>query len=334
MAVAFTSITNASTSQPKQLLDLPTHLQVEVARHLQIQEKMALRLTNRHFSTVVPSISLNDLLTAEVKGNYLGEARLACSYCVRLRNKGAFDDDMKSRDYTRGGRKSNSRFCMECGMSPPAGKQGYVHGAAVHSHGSKDYFCSVCKTLQSCRTELMCMNCRLNIVESAKVRINNCDVHTLSAMANLSLGLFKNGTLDAMDTIRFMMFNFASIPLPDSMGGALSLADAQNPGGDLTMSETSSGMPTKLEKQDHGKKKKTISKSRQHQVLPISSSSSDSDLDDTLKSSMKPTKESISACMKAAMAGRKYFPREDILTAALHKLEAIKRRDGAGRQNK
>ena len=163
-----TAIASVSTEKPKQLLDLPTELHLELARYLPLKEKMALRLTNHYLADTFPSINLLDLLEVEVTDVYINEGKLACSYCIRLRLQSKFGDDMKIGEYGCGGTKALERFCIDCGMSPPEGKNGYADKDVVIRNSSTyltKYFCKGCKTL---RYDLLngddCFLCRTNTI--------------------------------------------------------------------------------------------------------------------------------------------------------------------------
>lgn len=104
----------SSSNRPRtELISLPTELHLEILDHLSPWDRALFRLTNRHFITLIPRPTREDLLqiekTPKLKGNYL-----TCNCCAKLLPKSCFQPPVLEP----GNMFAGIRFCLECGFNP------------------------------------------------------------------------------------------------------------------------------------------------------------------------------------------------------------------------
>ena len=128
----------APVRQAATLLTLPTELQLEISSHLSFLSTLFLRGTNRHFLSVIPAPSREDLLNAEDTSEATTLKVLYCNPCHRLRHKDQFGRGrMRERSNSKNnvaGRKKLNRFCCDCGARPLTGT---MEDAFKYSKGNK-----------------------------------------------------------------------------------------------------------------------------------------------------------------------------------------------------
>lgn len=116
-----------ATSNPFPILDLPTELHLIIIDLSPPSILMRLRLTNKHFNTLIPAPTYEELLEAEASDYGIRRGLYACSICHRLRPKPKFADSRiiarkRKREPETGKQK---RFCVDCGLNPPDGRHPY-----------------------------------------------------------------------------------------------------------------------------------------------------------------------------------------------------------------
>ena len=104
-----------ATPTPYTLTALPTELLLTILFHLNVKDLTILRRVARIFITLVPNLTLDDLLEAEQESWAMGEKLVACSKCVRLRKEEEFSRRMVWHSkMRRGGRNAGRRWCNDC----------------------------------------------------------------------------------------------------------------------------------------------------------------------------------------------------------------------------
>ena len=131
------------------LVALPVEIQQEIASYLEFPDNICLRMTCRRFSSVIPPLTHDEALKAEISAFGFQRELYACSHCICLRPRRQFADRMTQFRMSKFGRNKAKRVCVECG----------VHGTGTYSPGSKlvwrneNYVvCTACKELRKIPT--------------------------------------------------------------------------------------------------------------------------------------------------------------------------------------
>jgi hypothetical protein len=146
------------------IFNLPPELHGLIIDQLPIPDVLILRLTCAYFYTLIQP-SHQELLQAESSDWARHRDLYTCRYCLRLRPQCNFADRMLHRRRSRGGRDSDHRFCIECGLKPREGSARYGPGAQVTVQGAHFVLCLACRQFQPGaqdrhgRSLLLCLSC-------------------------------------------------------------------------------------------------------------------------------------------------------------------------------
>lgn len=147
------------------LNNLAREIHLDIIARLPFDARASLRLANRYFHSLILPFSHDDLLVAEGEEYAAARDLLTCKYCLHLRHKSEFGDNMTKKKRARGGSESHNRFCVRCGLHPPLGCTAYSHGDCV-KWGGQEFVAVFC--VQRRKMELMeddgtlgeCRHCR------------------------------------------------------------------------------------------------------------------------------------------------------------------------------
>lgn len=138
------------------ILRLPVELHLGVIEKLEIQDRVRLASTNRHFRSIMKPPSHNEFLKAEVDNWAKDKGLFACSGCVCFCRFGDFADDMKKGKRTRGGADAVNRLCLRCGVTHGL----YVPGKPAVIYGRARMLCRICGTFPDLATrQSACVEC-------------------------------------------------------------------------------------------------------------------------------------------------------------------------------
>lgn len=153
----------APTKPFPQFMNLPPELHILIANFLIFPDLIHLKLTCAYFNDLIPSLSHQDLLEAELTDFAFAHDIYACRYCLRLRPAAKFADRMLRRGRGRYGRDAERRFCVECGLMPRSGTARYGPGAQIVIQGVMFVICMVCRDfavgVQDCKGIAICKSC-------------------------------------------------------------------------------------------------------------------------------------------------------------------------------
>jgi hypothetical protein len=152
---------HSSPPPPSKLLLLPTELQKDIIEHLDLPSQFKLRLTNRHFHTLIPRPTHQTLLLAERTTWAIIRHLYSCMDCLRLRSQGKFATAMLNGPKGRNGKEPHKRFCVECGLKGLP-RSRYSPGAEIIVEGKRFVLCKECKVYSGvvgCVGSGMCESC-------------------------------------------------------------------------------------------------------------------------------------------------------------------------------
>ncbi|KAB8074200.1 hypothetical protein BDV29DRAFT_173941 [Aspergillus leporis] len=138
-------LSESSKTTNSQFMSLPPELHVLIANLLVFPDLIHLKLTCSYFSALIPSLSHQGLLQAELTDFALAHDIYTCRYCLRLRPAAKFADRMLRRRRGRYGRDAEKRFCVDCGLMPRSGTARYGPGAQIVVQGVLFVICMVCR---------------------------------------------------------------------------------------------------------------------------------------------------------------------------------------------
>ena len=141
------------------LLDLPTELQLSIVQYLPFPYSHNLATTSRYFHSIIKRPTLSEIKAftydqslheTRILLYYINESceitpgphkfmwmpYLACSYCVRLRPRCEFADCAP--------RWADYWVCLDCGLCPEGGKQGYAIGDELTVDYERHVWCKSC----------------------------------------------------------------------------------------------------------------------------------------------------------------------------------------------
>jgi hypothetical protein len=149
------------------ILRLPVELHLGVIEKLELQDRVRLASTNRHFRSITKPPSHIEYLKSEADSWAKDRDLFACSGCIRFRRFQEFADDMKKGKRTRGGAEAVNRLCLACGVTHGL----YVPGSPVVVYGRAHMLCGICGTFPDLATrQSHCVECapgaRLNPASS------------------------------------------------------------------------------------------------------------------------------------------------------------------------
>jgi hypothetical protein len=130
------------------LLALPGEIQNKIMGELEPIDLLVLRTTCRHLRNIIPRLDIHDLLTAESSNTGIARDLYACRLCLRLRHSSHFADTMKKKDKRKLAGGGVTRFCMDCGLKPAPGQNGYGRGAHITMNGAVSVICICCTRLE------------------------------------------------------------------------------------------------------------------------------------------------------------------------------------------
>ena len=123
------------------LMTLPQELQDQIVGNLEWPDTVYLKATCKHFSHLIPSLNMEQLLEAEKSVFCKHRDLYACRYCLRLRDGTEFADRMRENCRSRGDQEAAKRFCVDCGLNTPNGAVGYSFGAEISMGGVTKIIC-------------------------------------------------------------------------------------------------------------------------------------------------------------------------------------------------
>ncbi|EAW07134.1 F-box domain protein [Aspergillus clavatus NRRL 1] len=160
-----------NSNNPKTtLLSLPPELHLLITTFLPFPDVIYLRITCSHLYSVLPPLTLPQLLLAETSSYALTKDLYACRYCLRLRPAVAFADRMRCRRRSRHGRDAGKRFCVECGLqsrTEGAGEARYGPGAQIQMQGILYVICITCREFKLGGKGIECVEC---VVQRERLR--------------------------------------------------------------------------------------------------------------------------------------------------------------------
>lgn len=132
------TMTSPSSTQQQQqqifpLIKLPRDLQMEIADHLTCLQRIKLKMTSRHFYSLLKPLNHEELLDAEcqlfVNRRFSAPMFMACVECLRLRPLGCFARSGKYQDW-----------CLDCEVASKQRSYRYQRGVRIRTrctHGDK-----------------------------------------------------------------------------------------------------------------------------------------------------------------------------------------------------
>jgi hypothetical protein len=141
------SLSILSLSRSRDLLSLPVEIQLAIVSNLEPPATQFLRSTNRHFNTLIPSMTHVCLLEAEKSDLARSLDAYACALCLRLRRPGNFADGFRMNAYGRDRKdgKQEKRFCIDCGVKGKDSSLKYRWGDSWTRFGLPYVKCRVCR---------------------------------------------------------------------------------------------------------------------------------------------------------------------------------------------
>lgn len=123
--------------------NLPRELHNWMLSYLSAIDRIALKLTSVHFSTLIPKLSVPELLEVEESTFALDNELYGCYECLRLRLNERFADNQLKRQRRKFGSDARYRFCIECSLASR-----YVRGNQVAIRGVAHIVCMQCNRLR------------------------------------------------------------------------------------------------------------------------------------------------------------------------------------------
>jgi len=130
------------------LLPLPGEIQNKIMGELEPIDLLVLRATCRHLRNIIPRLDIHALLTAESSDTGIARDLYACRLCLRLRHSSHFADTMKKKDKRKLAGGGVTRFCMDCGLKPAPGQNGYGRGTYITINSAVSVICICCTRLE------------------------------------------------------------------------------------------------------------------------------------------------------------------------------------------
>ena len=127
--------------------NLPGELHNRVLSHLNVIDRIALKLTSAHFNSLIPKLSAEELLEAEESRFAQDHELYGCYDCLRLRSSDKFADQQLKRKRRKFGADASKRFCVDCGFEVREGRVPpvrYVRGNHVTIRGKVHIVCTRC----------------------------------------------------------------------------------------------------------------------------------------------------------------------------------------------
>lgn len=124
------------------LATLPVELQQEIISYLEFPDNICLRMTCRRFGSVIPPLTHDEALKAEISAFGFKKELYSCSHCLRLRLPAQFADRMTKFRMSKFGRNKGKRVCVECGVHRTGT---YEPGSEFVWRGEKYVVCTACK---------------------------------------------------------------------------------------------------------------------------------------------------------------------------------------------
>ncbi|PSS25354.1 hypothetical protein M430DRAFT_201125 [Amorphotheca resinae ATCC 22711] len=144
------------------LSNLASEIHLDIIARLPYDARASLRRANSYFHSLIPPFSHKDLLVAEREEYAAARDLLTCKYCLRLRHKSEFGDNMTKKKKARGGSENYNRFCVRCGLHPPLGCGAYSPGNSVKWCGQEFtvVFCVRCRKMELAEDDGTLGECR------------------------------------------------------------------------------------------------------------------------------------------------------------------------------
>ncbi|KAK3933530.1 hypothetical protein QBC46DRAFT_401881 [Diplogelasinospora grovesii] len=142
-----TAMSVYTETSSRTLLTLPGEIQNKIVGKLEPLDLLLLRATCRHFRNIIPPLNIHELLVAESSKTGMERDLYACRLCLRLRHSSHFADTMMKKGKRKLAGGGISRFCVECGLKPPPGQNGYSPGTHITRNGVVSVICIYCTCL-------------------------------------------------------------------------------------------------------------------------------------------------------------------------------------------
>jgi len=127
------------------LMALPQELRDNIIQFLDPMASLCLKLSCTHFNDLIKPLTKEQLLIAETDEFAEKESLLICNCCVRIRTKSKFADNQLKKGRDRGGSRARMRFCIDCGIGPPASYYRYSRGSQVVVRKVLHVICEECE---------------------------------------------------------------------------------------------------------------------------------------------------------------------------------------------
>ncbi|PYI36392.1 hypothetical protein BP00DRAFT_300247, partial [Aspergillus indologenus CBS 114.80] len=103
------------------LITLPTEIHQLITQCLDFMSLIRLKMTCRHFSALIPPLSVEQMM--KVEDSAVGRQRdlYTCRDCMRLLPRIRFADNMVKKKRARSAVEAGKRFCVDCGINPCKG---------------------------------------------------------------------------------------------------------------------------------------------------------------------------------------------------------------------
>jgi hypothetical protein len=98
------------------MLRLPVELHQEIAKNLELQDRVCLRITNRFFLERFEQPKVEEFRAAETGPWALSKGLYTCNGCKRFRRLREFSDTMRKGKLARRGSQASERLCVKCGV--------------------------------------------------------------------------------------------------------------------------------------------------------------------------------------------------------------------------
>lgn len=152
-------------SNNAKLLSIPIEIQLAIISQLTFPAIQSLRVTNRHFMSLIPPLTHSALLEAEKSDLARVRDLYACAVCLRLRSSGSFADQFRMNAFGRDrkGGLQEKRFCIDCGVKSEDSMLKYRWGDTWSLFGVPYVKCRGClgkkRGVRERRECPMCPNC-------------------------------------------------------------------------------------------------------------------------------------------------------------------------------